>query len=109
MIKVRGRLMATTLVIVPHEDDELSVAGQLLISLSKYKTNKIYVVFATNGDTYPAMKGLRIREAIGICGILVIKIKGILDNLSFSQLLYYGKEICCTAKNKSASAGILGD
>ena len=65
--------MAKTLVIVPHEDDELSVAGQLLVSLSKSKVNESYVVFMTNGDIQPFIGGVRIKEAINSLSVLGIE------------------------------------
>ena len=65
--------MEKTLVIVPHEDDELSVAGQLLVALSKSCENQNYVVFTTNGDACSFLGKIRIREAINSLGILGVK------------------------------------
>ena len=53
----------TCLIVVPHPDDELNVAGQLIPSLVK-RGWKLRVLFATNGD-YVARQGtVRMREAL---------------------------------------------
>lgn len=56
----------TVLAIVPHEDDELNIAGGVLEEYTRYGS-RVYVVFVTNGDYFD--KGLqRIDEAIAVCG-----------------------------------------
>lgn len=62
--------MSKVLVIVPHEDDELAVAGSLLVSLNRIEKNETYVVFTTNGDAYPKDGPIRIKEAIDALRIL---------------------------------------
>lgn len=53
------------LAIVPHEDDELNIAGGVLEEYTRYGS-QVRVVFVTNGDYYD--KGLqRIHEAIAVC------------------------------------------
>lgn len=51
------------LVIVPHEDDELSIAGQLIVSARK-NGQEVYVLYTTNGDAYIGDGAVRIGEAI---------------------------------------------
>ncbi len=53
------------MLIVPHEDDDLNVAGGVLDEYVKYKS-EVYVVFVTNGDYY-GLKTTRIDEAIACC------------------------------------------
>ena len=50
------------LVIVPHEDDELAIAGAMIYGAVQQKMN-IKVVFVTNGDYYRHEGIIRIREA----------------------------------------------
>lgn len=56
------------LILAPHEDDELNIAGGIFSSLAK--TKEVYVAFSTNGDFYMGkeqntdVKSLRYREAI---------------------------------------------
>lgn len=60
----------TVMVIVPHEDDELNVAGGVLEEYVRYGS-RVYVVFVTNGDICDL--GLRrIEEAIACCGSMGI-------------------------------------
>lgn len=100
--------MTKILIIVPHEDDELSVAGQLLVSLSKYEMNECYVVFATNGDAYPFLGEKRIKEAIKSLRTLGIDEKNIF-------FLGYGNEwnakkhiYNCKANQRMVSKGGFG-
>lgn len=51
--------------IVPHEDDELNIAGGVLEEYVHYGS-QVYVVFATNGD-YFGKTDVRIEEAITCC------------------------------------------
>ena len=48
------------LVIVPHEDDELAIAGAMIYGAVQQKMN-IKVVFVTNGDYYRHEGIIRIR------------------------------------------------
>ena len=59
----------TCLIVVPHPDDELNVAGQLIPSLVK-RGWSLRVLFATNGD-YIARQGIvRMREALAALQVL---------------------------------------
>ena len=68
--------MKKILIIVPHEDDEINLAGGLIYSL-KNKDN-VYVTFVTNGDFIYKAK-YRYMEAIKSLGILGVK----KDNIIF--------------------------
>lgn len=61
--------MIDLLVIVPHEDDELAIAGPLIYSATQ-KRQKVKIVFSTNGDYYPQEAQIRIREAINVAELL---------------------------------------
>lgn len=62
--------MKRALIVVPHEDDELSVAGQLIVSLNRAKTYEVYVLFVTNGDTFLPDGFVRLKEALSALQIL---------------------------------------
>lgn len=53
------------MLIVPHEDDDLNVAGGVLDEYVKYNS-EVYVVFVTNGD-YHGISTVRLDEAIACC------------------------------------------
>ncbi len=85
------------LIIVPHEDDEILVAGNLICHLIQNNV-VVYIVFATNGDwMVPAEK--RIKEAIKSSSVLGIPEEQIIflgygDSLNSENkrhLYYYDK------------------
>lgn len=57
-IKLKKKYM----VIVPHADDEISIAGSIIYELSK-KNENIYVLYTTNGDYFFNGK-IRLKESI---------------------------------------------
>lgn len=65
--------MKKVLFIVPHEDDELFVGGQLLINLSRDNNYDVKVFIATNGDYYPYEHKYRIEESINVLKRIGIK------------------------------------
>lgn len=64
------------LIIVPHPDDEINVAGQLIRQLIP-SHRQVYVLFTTNGD-YEYDGKLRIREAISALGVLGVNEENII-------------------------------
>lgn len=56
------------LIIVPHPDDEINVAGQLIYQLAK-SNSEVYVLYTTNGD-YCIDQGQRLKEAINALNLL---------------------------------------
>lgn len=59
----------TVMVFVPHEDDELNLAG---VTIKNLRDNNIHTlcVFATNGDCYPVKKRIaEARESLRILGV----------------------------------------
>ena len=52
------------MVIVPHQDDDLNVAGGLMEEYLKYGSD-VYVVFVTNGD-YTGISTRRLQEAVDV-------------------------------------------
>lgn len=73
-------------IIVPHEDDELIVAGEVIYQAVKNGKN-VKVIFATNGDYNSKKEGeRRIKEAIEALSVLGVKEKDIV-------FLGYGDQI----------------
>lgn len=64
-------MIKKALVIAPHPDDEINLAGQLIISLVK-KGVEIFVAYTTNGDAEEKIGNVRIKEAINANAILGI-------------------------------------
>lgn len=60
------------LVIAPHPDDEINLAGQLIVKLNQFGV-EIFVAYTTNGDAEPKIGNKRIQEAINANSILGIK------------------------------------
>lgn len=63
--------LQTALIIVPHPDDEINVAGQLIVTLSKLKV-RTYVMYTTNGDANLKVGNKRLREAVNALSVLDI-------------------------------------
>lgn len=70
--------MKSVIIFVPHQDDEINVAGCIFEQLHKNHV-KITVVFCTNGDAYPRLSRIRFLEAK--------KVKKIFD---YDELIYLG-------------------
>lgn len=67
------------MIIIPHEDDEINLAGSFIYSLTKSDNKDIYVVFLTNGDFRGKDIGLvRINEAVNSCKKLGVDEKKII-------------------------------
>ena len=76
------------LIIVPHQDDEINIAGGLIFTLSKLN-NDIHILYATNGD-YIFSAERRMKECVKSCSIL-----GVSNNSNIHYLGYgdqYSKE-----------------
>lgn len=65
------------LIIVPHPDDEINVAGQVIIDFLK-KKYEVYVVYTTNGDFNSKIENSRIYEAIEALRVLGVEEKNII-------------------------------
>lgn len=65
--------MKKVLFIVPHEDDELFVGGQLLINLARNNKYDVRIFITTNGDYYPYEHKYRIDESINVLKKIGIK------------------------------------
>lgn len=61
--------MIDILVIVPHEDDELAIAGPLIYAAAQ-KKQQLKIVFSTNGDYFPHEGPIRMREALDVGKLL---------------------------------------
>ncbi|MVB10740.1 GlcNAc-PI de-N-acetylase [Caprobacter fermentans] len=80
------------LVIVPHPDDEINVAGQLIYRLT-HDGSSVTVLYTTNGDYLPGQGPERLKEAIRALKILGVDEKDILfmgygDDWKGSRHLY---------------------
>lgn len=60
-----------TLIIAPHPDDEINLAGQALIELNKNKI-ETYIVFTTNGNAEKKLGNKRLKEAINSLNVVEI-------------------------------------
>lgn len=65
-------MIKRALIIAPHPDDEINLAGQLNIKMNKLGI-EMYVVYTTNGDAEPKIGNKRIVEAISANGVLGIQ------------------------------------
>lgn len=83
------------LVIVPHEDDELVIAGPMIYQAVKEKM-QIRIVFVTNGDYHAHEGAIRIKEAINSLATLGVKREEIIflgyGDQTGSKHLYNGSE-----------------
>ena len=70
--------MKKVLVLVPHQDDEINIAGCLFETLHHHNV-EVTVVFSTNGDSFPLLASTRYDEAV--------KVKGILP---YNRIIYLG-------------------
>lgn len=61
----------TALIIAPHPDDEINLAGQMIVNLRK-KNTKVYVLYTTNGDAEYKIQNKRISEAINALKVLEV-------------------------------------
>ena len=65
------------MIIAPHPDDEINLAGQILPYLHD-NDYKIYVVYTTNGDSEVKIGNKRLVEAIESCEVLGIPRENVL-------------------------------
>lgn len=85
----------TVMIIVPHQDDEINLAGSVIVSAIK-KASKVVCVFVTNGD-FDYAADVRINEAkksLNVLGVIEdnIYFLGYGDNFNnFEQSLYINK------------------
>ena len=61
----------TALIIAPHPDDEINLAGQMIVNLRK-KNTKVYVLYTTNGEAEYKIQNKRISEAINALKVLEV-------------------------------------
>lgn len=80
--------MGKVLIIVPHEDDEINIAGGIIYSLKNH--DEAYIVFVTNGD-YMCKAKYRYKEAIKSLKKLEIKKENIIF-LGYGDQPYDQKE-----------------
>lgn len=70
-------LKKSVLILVPHPDDEINVAGSLIYDLVREKY-QIFVMYSTNGDYYGEEGSIRIKEAIRALGVLGVRKENII-------------------------------
>lgn len=99
------------MVLVPHEDDELAIAGPLIYQAAQNEM-KIKVVFSTNGDFFAHEGPIRIREAIKALHVLGVEKKDIIflgyGDQTKSNHLYNAEEneIICSYNGNDTTYGI---
>lgn len=67
------KICKSLLVIAPHPDDEINIAGQLIYKLKKTYSTNIDILFITNGDYYSNEKNVRLKESVSALSILGIQ------------------------------------
>lgn len=94
----------TILIFVPHEDDEINLAGKLIISALEHNC-KVTCCFMTNGD-YNNSGEVRIREAIKSLQILGLSEKNIIflgycdQGYNSNDHVYYHMDDCNYISNR---------
>ena len=89
--------MEKCLIIAPHQDDELAIAGSLMIQLNEMKRYEIYVLFTTNGDWYQDEAYIRLHESVEALSVLGVDEEHIIllgygDQWMGNQHLYNAEE-----------------
>jgi len=98
------------MVLAPHEDDELAIAGPMLYQAAQ-DGMKVKVVFTTNGDFYPHEGPIRINEAINALKVLGIAKEDIIflgyGDQTQSIHLYNspGDEVVCSYNGNDTTYG----
>lgn len=97
------------MVIVPHEDDEINLAGAT-IKRAVEEDNDVYVIYLTNGD-YSCKAEVRIKEAITACKLLGVKQDNIIflgypDEVDEKKHILYAKEPFVSKAGYSSTYGI---
>lgn len=89
----------TMLILIPHEDDEINLAGSVIYQARKSGI-RVICVFLTNGDwKYPGL--VRIKEAIKALAILGVKEEDILFFWDIRMAVFMVNEIfLCMAEKK---------
>ena len=97
--------------LVPHEDDELIIAGAMLYGAAKAGLS-VKVVFITNGDSYDYLAPIRMREAVNALGVLGVGESDVIflgysDKLRKGGHLYNAGEgeIVCSNAGRSETFG----
>lgn len=65
-------MIKRALIIAPHPDDEINLAGQLIVKMNKLGI-EIFVMYTTNGDAEAKIGNKRIKEAIEANNVLGVK------------------------------------
>lgn len=92
--------MKKLLVIVPHQDDDISIAGALLAACRKPQAEyEPFVLFTTNGDAFECDELLRLREAQRALAVLGVDTHHILF-LGYPDSVLVGKDLYDCDKNE---------
>lgn len=90
------------MIIAPHPDDEINLAGQILPYLHECDY-KVYVVYTTNGDSNKTIGNKRLNEALMSCKILGISTDNIIF-LGYANEWEHEKHLYNESKNSLVSA-----
>lgn len=90
-----------TLILAPHPDDEINLAGQLLYGYPKKDRDDVFIAFMTNGDYYPYEAERRMRETLNSAKVLGVMeshvfFMGFGDDWVCKEHIYHknGDELC---------------
>lgn len=98
------------LVIAPHPDDEINLAGQLIYSFTK-NNKEVYVLYTTNGDATFKIGNSRMYEAIDACMVLGVPRKnvyflGYANEWKNNKHIYYTDTVVESAIGKLKTNGL---
>ncbi len=95
------------LVVAPHPDDEINLAGQLIVKAVK-ENIEVYVLYTTNGDATKKEKNNRVQEAINALKVLGVQQEhivflGYANEWKENEHIYYAEKDLISTLNKTAT------
>ena len=98
------------MIIVPHPDDEINIAGALIYELRLMK-KQVKIVFVTNGDKFWHEGKTRLKESIKVLKVLGIEKDDIIflgypDGLVGAIYNFTDNKISMTLKNRKVTYGV---
>ena len=95
------------LVVAPHPDDEINLAGQLIVKAIKENV-KVYVLYTTNGDATKKEKNNRVREAVNALKVLGVQQENIVflgyaNGWKENEHIYYAEKDLVSILNKTTT------
>ena len=95
------------LVVAPHPDDEINLAGQLIVKAVK-ENIEVYVLYTTNGDATEKEKNDRVQEAINSLRVLGVRYENIIflgyaNEWQVNEHIYYAEKELVSTLNKTVT------